>query len=343
MDYQELFNYTKRDLCYEDLNGSCWKYTRPSSVQVPMLITMTLITFVTIIGNLLVIISIGHFKQLHMPTNQLILSLALCDFLVGLFVMPLSAVRSWQGCWYFGDFMCKLHTCIDITLSTASIFHLVCVSTERYCAVCNPLKYPSCIGFPTVPFMISISWLIPAVFAYTMTFSELNLLGARGFYETHVYCVGGCHVFFSHGSAVIASTISFYVPGLIIIGIYYRIYMVARNQARSINRLFKQLRRDYPSRDTQHRARKATVTVAFVVGIFLICWTPFFICNIMDPFIGYTIPSVVIDALVWFGYVNSTLNPFIYAFLYSWFRKAVQIIITGTIFQNNSSRKRLYP
>ncbi|XP_051500916.1 LOW QUALITY PROTEIN: trace amine-associated receptor 1b [Myxocyprinus asiaticus] len=325
------------DLCYEALNGSCWKYTRPSSVQVPMLITMTLTTFVTIIGNL-VIISIGHFKQLHMnmPTNQLILSLALCDFLLGLFVMPLSAVHSWQGCWYFGDFMCKIHTCIDINLSTASIFHLVCV--------CRPLKYHSCIGLPTVPFMISISWLIPAVFTYTMTFCELNLLGARGFYETHVYCAGGCHVLFSHGSAVIASMISFYVPGLIIIGIYYRIYMVARNQARSINLLFNQLRRVYPSRDAQHRARRATITVAIMVGVFLFCWTPFFLRNIMDPFIGYTIPSVVIDALVWFGYVNSTLNPFIYAlYPYSWFRKAVRLIINEKIFQNNSSRKRLYP
>ncbi|KAL0165111.1 hypothetical protein M9458_040864, partial [Cirrhinus mrigala] len=94
---------TKMDLCYEALNGSCGKYARPYGIHVLMLIAMMLTTIVTVIGNLLVIISIGHFKQLHTPTNQLILSLALCDFFLGLFVMPLSAVRSMQGCWYFGD------------------------------------------------------------------------------------------------------------------------------------------------------------------------------------------------------------------------------------------------
>lgn len=331
----------KMDLCYEALNGSCGKYIQPYSVHIPMLIAVMLITFVTMIGNLLVIISIGHFKQLHTPTNQLILSLALCDFLLGLFVMPLSAVRSIQGCWYFGDFLCKLHTCIDITLSTASIFHLVSVSAERCCAVCRPLTYHSCIGFPTVLLMISTSWLIPAIFAYVITFFELNLQGGKDFYETHVRCVGGCHVFFSHGPAVITSLVSFYIPGFVIIGIYSRIYMVAQKQARSISHQLNQLRRSYSSGSTRRQARKATITIAIVVGVFLVCWTPFFLCNILNPFIGYTTPPMLIDALVWFGYVNSTLNPFIYAFMYSWFRKAVRIIVTGEIFQNNSSRKQL--
>lgn len=330
------------DLCYEALNGSCGKYERPNSVHVPMLIAVMLITFVTVIGNLLVIISIGHFKQLHTPTNQLILSLALCDFLLGLFVMPLSAVRSIQGCWYFGDFLCKIHTCVDITLSTASIFHLVSVSAERCCAVCGPLTYHSRIGFLTVLLMISTSWLIPAIFAYAITFFELNLQGGKDFYETHVRCVGGCHVFFSQGPAVVTSLVSFYIPGFIIIGIYSRIYMVAQNQARSINHQLNQLRRSYPSGSTHYRARKATKTIAIVVGVFLVCWTPFFLCNILNPFIGYTTPPMLIDALVWFGYVNSTLNPFIYAFMYSWFRKAVRIVVTGEIFENNSSRKQLY-
>ncbi|NP_001076373.1 trace amine-associated receptor 1b [Danio rerio] len=330
------------DLCYEAMNGSCWKYVRPHAIHVPMLIAIMLIISMTFIGNLLVIISIGHFRQLHTPTNQLILSLALCDFLIGLFVMPLSAVRSMQGCWYFGEFLCKLHTCIDITLSTSSIFHLVSVSAERFCAVCGPLRYRSCFGLSTVLLMISISWLIPGIFAYVMTFLEINIHGGKDFYDAHVRCVGGCHVFFSHGPAVFTSVFSFYIPGFIIVVIYSRIYMVARNQERSIRLQLNQLRRVYPSRDVQLQTRKATVTIAIVVGAFLVCWTPFFLCNILNPFIGYATPPMLIDVLMWFGYANSTLNPFIYAFMHSWCRKAVRIIVTGEIFKNNSSRKDLY-
>ncbi|KAG9282303.1 trace amine-associated receptor 1b [Astyanax mexicanus] len=348
MDYLNFSDYSMHDLsdihfCYSSTNGSCRRIVRPLNVQIFMFLTMAITILVTLTGNLLVIVSIAHFKQLHTPTNHLILSLAMCDFLLGIFVMPLSTVRSVHGCWYLEDLMCKLHTGMDIMLSTASIFHLMCVSTERFCAVCSPLTYRSRVRSATVLCMVSASWVISTVFAYTMVFSELNFKGAEAFYNSNVRCVGGCHVFFSRGSAVVTSMVSFFIPGLIMFGIYSRIYVVARGQARSIDFLTNQLRTasNRPG-EFRYRTRKGTMTLAVVVGVFLICWTPFFLCNIIDPFIDFTIPPSLIDALVWFGYLNSALNPFIYAFLYPWFRKALRIIVSGEVFRRNSCRIQLY-
>ncbi|XP_035279611.1 trace amine-associated receptor 1-like [Anguilla anguilla] len=330
--------------CYEFVSGSCKKLARPLTLQFLMFLLMGLIIVITMSGNLLVITSIAHFKQLHTSTNYLILSLAMCDFLLGAFVMPCSAVRSVTGCWYLGDFLCKLHTSTDITLSTVSIFHLSFISVDRYFAVCDPLMYKSLINSAAVLIMLTISWLVPAIFAYGMIFSGLNVKGSEDFYEAHVQCFGGCPVFFSRASAAVASTFSFFLPSLIILSIYLKIYVVARRQARSIKDLTQQFQ--VPKRNksgvTKHQERRGAKTLAIVVGVFLICWTPFFLCNIIDPFIDYSIPKVLVDAMVWFGYLNSALNPVVYAFLYTWFRKALKIIICGEIFHRNSCRLQLH-
>ncbi|KAK6489791.1 trace amine-associated receptor 1-like [Huso huso] len=325
--------------CYESISGSCRRELLTFSIRFPMYMFMVLAILVTVCGNLLVITSIAHFKQLHTSTNYLILSLAVCDFLLGGFIMPCSAIRSVEGCWYLGDFFCKIHTSTDIMLSTASIFHLSFISIDRYFAVCQPLRYRTKITPVTILIMIIISWVVPGIFAFGMVFLDFSIKGIEDFYYEQVDCVGGCFVIFSKASGVVTSMISFFIPGFIMLGIYLKVYLVARKQARSIKDVLHQFHTD--TGISRQRERKAAKTLGIVMGVFLICWSPFFVCNIMDPFINYSTPPMLVDALVWFGYLNSTFNPLVYAFFYTWFRKALMIIMRGQIFKINSSRTKL--
>ncbi|XP_072551130.1 trace amine-associated receptor 1-like [Salminus brasiliensis] len=326
-------------LCYEYANGSCPKFVYPLVLRVPLYLFFGLVVILTVFGNLFVIITVVHFKQLHMPTNYLVLSLAVTDLLLGALYMPPCLVQSIETCWYLGPLFCKIHSSVAIMLATASIINLSFISIDRYYAVCQPLLYHSKITSFVTIIMIVICWSVSAAAGFGIIFLELNILGIEEFYYENVACEGGCVLFQSAASSTASSVISFYIPGVVMLSIYMKIFRVAQKQAKFIQD--SKCKNNMKSMLSKEE-RKATKTLSVILGVFLSLWTPFFICNVINPFIGYAIPPVLIDMLAWIGLMNSTCNPIVYAFFYKWFRRAFKIIFSGQIFQPGSSKVNLF-
>ncbi|XP_036003054.1 trace amine-associated receptor 1-like [Fundulus heteroclitus] len=261
-----------------------------------------LLSIVTVCGNLLVVISIIYFKQLHTPTNTLILSLAVADLLVGILVFPLSMAFSLSSCTY-----------------NESLFF------DRYYAVCQPLTYRSKISHQVVVIMIVVSWGVSALIGIGVIIPKIK----------NEQCLETCFI-----DVLMANTIgpllSFYLPVLIMLCIYLKIFLVAQRQARCIQTITK------PGVTASKMERKATKTLAIVLGVFLFCWTPFFLCITFLPFTSNSVPVPVIETLNWLTLSNSMLNPFIYAFFYTWFRSAFKMIVSGKILQGDFASLRLH-
>ncbi|XP_065121158.1 trace amine-associated receptor 13c-like [Paramisgurnus dabryanus] len=318
--------------CFPAINSSCIKTKRSRHEYNIMYVFFSVLSVWTVFMNLLVIISISHFKKLHTPTNMLILSLAVADLFIGLIIMPVEAIKLIETCWYFGEIFCGLFIISLGLFLTVSLSNLVLIALDRFTAVIYPLLYTQKITMTKSLVAIFLSWFCSL--AYNTSF-----VLSHGYFATDVLhrsgvCYGECSFDISFGWRVLDLFVFFLIPGITIITLYLRIFFVAQRQVKIINSLVKRgkhLTEGSVKRTSEH---KAAFTLGIIVAVHLLCYIPFYIFS----FTGNTvIPVATANFLTWTMYVNSSVNPLIYAFFYPWFRKALKHIITLKIFHKASA------
>ncbi|KAF7473529.1 hypothetical protein GHT09_015880 [Marmota monax] len=100
--------------------------------KVLLLTFLSAVILMAILGNLLVMVAVCRDRQLRkIKTNYFIVSLAFADLLVSVLVMPFGAIELVQDIWIYGEMFCLVRTSLDVLLTTASIFHLCCISLDR--------------------------------------------------------------------------------------------------------------------------------------------------------------------------------------------------------------------
>ncbi|OCT93992.1 hypothetical protein XELAEV_18011655mg [Xenopus laevis] len=121
------------------------------------------------------------------------------------------------------------------------------------------------------------------------------------------------------------------LPLLIMLGIYIKIFMVARKQLRQIE--LKCVGSD-SSRTTLQKEINAAKSLAIIVGLFAFCWLPIHILNcitLFEPDFYKTKPEWVMYMAIILSHANSVVNPIIYAYKIRDFRYTFRKILSKYI------------
>ena len=120
----------------------------------------TVLSLLTTVGNLLVLISFRINKQLRTVTNYFLLSLAIADFTIGCFSMPIFFTFFGLDRWPFDSILCDVWLSVDYTMSNASVANLLLICFDRYFSITRPLTYRSKRTPKRTSIMIGCAWLI---------------------------------------------------------------------------------------------------------------------------------------------------------------------------------------
>uniref|UniRef100_A0A8C4RH41 G-protein coupled receptors family 1 profile domain-containing protein n=1 Tax=Erpetoichthys calabaricus TaxID=27687 RepID=A0A8C4RH41_ERPCA len=299
------------------------------------LIFITGIIF-AVCGNLALIISILHFTQLHTPSNVLILSMAFCDFLIGVFNMPVHFLEITEVCWYKSSLFCFSHQFTYVSLTNISVYHLLLLAGDRYYAVCYPLFYSMKVTFKVIWILVAIVWSFSILYVFFSMYFVASLLSNA--YGTE-YRVNVLFIFSLYDYLV-----SFFLPFVIIFGLYAKIFTVARRHVKAIQGLAAERESGEQRKNNRflRKQHKAAKTISIVIFIFILSWFPAYLYSFLGSFNLIFFFKKTYNILIEIGLLNSALNPIIYGFFYPWFWKAFKILVTCRIFWPESSTSNLF-
>ncbi|XP_051731272.1 trace amine-associated receptor 13c-like [Ctenopharyngodon idella] len=309
----------------------CQEYFCPErsvslSVYVILYVAAAAVALLTVCGNLLVIISVSHFKQLHTPANVLILSLAVSDLLTGLFVLPFRLILLIESCWSSGLVMCSFFNFVTFQATSVSVHTVAQIAVDRFLALSYPFFYSEKISPTVICIATLFNWLFSLFYNFTLLFINGNF--------TDVMCPGVCLYIIDEVSSIIDLLVVFLVPCTLIIILYTHVFVIVKKHATAI-RALQVHNSTSKNRVSDKSERKAAILLGILVFVFLLCLLPYYICTLVIPY-NNAYYFYVRDVSVIFFYLNSTINPIIYALFYPWFQKSLKLIFTFKVFNKGS-------
>ncbi|XP_075445265.1 5-hydroxytryptamine receptor 5A [Ascaphus truei] len=303
---------------------------RFSVFSVLILTLLAMLVIATFLWNVLVLVTILRVKTFHRVPHNLVASMAISDVMVAALVMPLSLVHELNDRrWRLGRVLCQIWISFDVLCCTASIWNVTAIALDRYWSITRHLEYTLKTRKRISNIMILLTWLLSAVISLSPLF---------GWGETYSEGDEECQVSQEPSYTIFSTFGAFYLPLCVVLFVYWKIYKAAKfrigsKKTNTITPMPEVIEVKEASHQPQmvFTVRHATVTfqtdgdtwreqkekraalmVGILIGVFVLCWIPFFITELINPLCSCDIPPIWKSIFLWLGYSNSFFNPLIY-------------------------------
>ena len=301
-------------------------------VRIVVPIIFSAIVVLGFTGNILVIIVVLANRQMQNTTNLLILSLSVADLFFIIICVPFTAMGYAMTTFPFGIVWCRIYQYVIQVTAYVSIYTLVLMSFDRYLAVVHPINSMTLRTERNTVVVIVLCWIvilfsnIPLIFQYGVIEYLFNgemrsaCINLRHFQDKEsARIMYGCFFVFA------------YVLPLALIVVLY---------GTMLKRLLHGVvPRGNQSSESIRSKRRVTRLVVIVVVIFALCWLPIQVIFMIKEFGKYPTDSIVFMAVQiasnCLAYMNSCVNPILYAFLSDNFRKSFRKLLSFGRFNGN--------
>ncbi|XP_068743321.1 growth hormone secretagogue receptor type 1-like [Montipora capricornis] len=266
-------------------------------------------------GNLLTLVLFALSKQLRKRSIFLVINMAFSDLLLGILTLPIYIVMKGNSyrLWNFkrSRNVTRSFSFVDTALSQASLLSAAFISLERFHAIFWPLKHRT-LSLQAYRVGISVVWVL-SILVSTIFNLLLWLKSAK-------------------------ECLYFWIP--------YAVTILLLLCSCNIGIWRKSLHRAVVSQQNIVNSQRLTKTLLFVSMLALICWLPLVVTNYLYyvheiSASWLTLASSVANIL---NYINSCVNPVIYAFKIPEFKRALPFLAAGkkevpTVMKDKSSEK----
>lgn len=305
-------------------NHKSWD-EKKAELHVILLCSVVLVLAAIIVaGNSLVIASVISNRRLQSKTSAFITSLAVCDLIIGLVLMPLIVVSNTLGpAVQNGLDYCHVTISVAIMLMFNSVANLGAVTFDRFLAVVVPLRYKSIMTKRVIVPIIAFVWIFSTVFGFIPFMGWRTVVKPKP--GTGLFCQVPLNL--APGYIITVCVVGF-LPSIFVLVAYLKIFQTAYlHEVRIAAAINSVLRNQTELKLNMIKEMKAAKMVALVLGAFIISWAPLYIIMIVDIAMKNAVNSYIYAGGVIFATLNSALNPVIYASMNSEFRDTFRALI----------------